>query len=115
MRRAPSTTSVECLSTQRSQTMRQTLVRFAVLSLLAGLLPPACSNAQQVGDTVMCVKDAQLKRGNEVVGTFGFAQVSTVAAINGDWLWISSQGTPAWVQRRNVLPLDQAIAHFTQE
>lgn len=95
--------------------MRQTLVRLAFFSLLAGLMQPADVDAQQVGDTVICIKDAPLKRGNENVGTFGFAQVSTVEAINGDWFWISSQGTPAWVQKRNVLLLDQAIPYFTEE
>ena len=71
--------------------MRQTLVRFVVLSLFAGFVQPTSVDAQQVGDTVICIKDAQLKRGNEIVGTFGFAQVSNIEAVNGDWLWMSSQ------------------------
>lgn len=94
--------------------MQRIVPYLVALLLLADSAQPVSLHAQQVGDRVVCIRNAQMKNGDAVVGTLGVGMSVFVEAVNGDWLWVS-HGTAGWIQRQNVLPLDEAIQYFTDQ
>ena len=94
--------------------MRRLFPSLAFAFTLASLANPVILCAQQVGDRVMAIRDAALKQGDRIVGTFYRGQSALVEAVNADWLWVNPN-VSGWVQRKHVLPLDQAITYFTNQ
>jgi tetratricopeptide (TPR) repeat protein len=94
--------------------MRHVLRTLAILSAFTFLTPIAALYAQQIGDEVIAVRSTPKKCGNEVVGTLYYGSPAVVDVVNGDWLWVCP-APRGWVQRGDVLPLDQAIQYFTDQ
>jgi Tfp pilus assembly protein PilF len=92
-------------------------VRHAVFGfiLLQTLLAGSAARAQyQVGDEVVVVWETQLKVSAEPVQNVFRGAGFTVEAVQGDWLWVSSEAA-GWVGSRYVASPAAAIAHFTQQ
>jgi tetratricopeptide (TPR) repeat protein len=68
--------------------------------------------AQQMGDWVVATRDAQLREGDRVVGMMHHGIFSRVQAVHGDLLWVEP-GARGWVDRKEVVTLDQAVPYFT--
>lgn len=86
--------------------------------LLACLFTATVARAQNfdswVGKQVMVTsREAELKAGEKTIGSVKLASVLTVDRVQGSWLWINS--VRGWIQRDNVVLLDQAVDHFTKQ
>ncbi len=78
------------------------------------LTPPLVSQDRDplVGKRVMVTRwNANLKVGTKTVGSLRMGSLITVSKVSGDWLWIKN--ARGWIERKNVVPVDQAIAHFS--
>ena len=64
------------------------------------------ASAVEVGDKVRVIREAEIKVGNDVVGTVSVGQELQIEAINGDWVWVNP-GKPGWLELRNVAPVGQ--------
>ena len=62
----------------------------------------------------MVADKVDIKVGDRVVDTTGKGRQLEVRAVDGDRLQVS-QGKPGWIHRRDVIPADQAVDHFTAE
>lgn len=86
------------------------------LLLVAAVAPVASAKDYDLGDVVVVINDVDLKvrRNGRVHRTDKvFPGVAVrVGAINGRWLWVSN-GVPGWIKNSDVIPLDNAIDHFT--
>jgi len=89
-------------------------MRYSVSSLLI-ICISSVTFAHDVGDSVVVVADqkAELKAGDKVVGTVGRGSILRVDNVNGDWLWVISEGKKGWIHSRNVIESDKAIKFFT--
>lgn len=89
-----------------------------VLVFIAGAALPTQAMDYEVGDLVVAVRDVDLrvKRGGRVVVTDSvFPGVTMrVKSTSGRWLWVSN-GVPGWINKRDVIPLEQAIDFFTEK
>jgi tetratricopeptide (TPR) repeat protein len=67
-----------------------------------------------VGKQVMVTsREAELKAGEKTIGSVQLARVLTVNRVQGSWLWIKS--VSGWINRDDVVLLDQAVDHFTNQ
>jgi tetratricopeptide (TPR) repeat protein len=41
--------------------------------------------------------------------------IQTVRSVKGDWLEVSNNGDPGWLSKEDVIPLDVALVHFTNQ
>jgi tetratricopeptide (TPR) repeat protein len=65
------------------------------------------------GKRVVVIKDkAPLAVSGKPAGTAAECSVFTVTKVEGDWLWIASER--AYVRRGDVVPFEEAIAHYTR-
>ena len=85
--------------------------------LLTSLCLTTVARAQNadswVGKQVMVTsQEAELKAGEKTIGSVQLANVLTVNRVQGSWLWIKSNG--GWINRDDVVLLDQAVDYFTQ-
>ena len=63
------------------------------------LLHAAAAEDYQPGDRVVVIAEAKLTvKGNRDVDDVGPGLVLKVAAVNGQWLWVSN-GKPGWLDR----------------
>lgn len=70
--------------------------------------------ARPSGQQVMVVRmDAELKSESAVVGKAALADILVGSEVNGPWLWIPDAN--GWIRQSDVVPLDKAIAHFTEQ
>jgi tetratricopeptide (TPR) repeat protein len=71
----------------------------------------------KVGDLVVAVRDASLRvrREGRIETTDNvFPGVTMrIGSMQGRWLWVSN-GIPGWIDRRDVIPLDDAVDYFTE-
>lgn len=63
---------------------------------------------------VLKSRESALKVGKDVVESPDAFRVYRVERVNGDWLWITAQGSRGWVRSGQVVPLDQALEYFTR-
>ena len=96
---------------QRARTHRLT----NLVALCLGATWPALAQEPQTSapeQRVMIIRDgAELKAGANVVAPASLGQMLEVSQTQGDWLWIGSES--GWLNRRDVVPADKAIQHFT--
>jgi tetratricopeptide (TPR) repeat protein len=85
---------------------------YGLVALGMAIAESAACAQYQVGDEVIVVWDTQLKVGAEPIQNVYRGAGFTVEAVNGDWLWVSSEAT-GWVASRNVAAPANAIALFT--
>ncbi len=84
------------------------------------LLGPATSRAdgpkpEKSPEVLMKSLDTNLIVNGRVVNTRGRFLRYRVENVQGDWLWlVSDQGTRGWANRRDVIPVDQAVSYFSQ-
>jgi tetratricopeptide (TPR) repeat protein len=83
------------------------------LALLMGGLP-GFAVAQQVGETVIVIQDAELKVGDQVIRTIPAGQGLQVLNVDGDWLWVSREA-PGWINRQYVTTARQALEADTEQ
>ncbi len=71
-----------------------------------------CAEEIDVGDNVVVIDWAtKFRLPDGVVGTAEVGNVYAVDKVKGDWLWITVAG--GWIHRKQVVPVDQAEAFFT--
>jgi tetratricopeptide (TPR) repeat protein len=87
------------------------LVRASVLVLAA--FAPRLSLAQEVGDPVVVLRDTPIKRDKEILQTLHAGELLRVEAVDGDWLWVSSEQT-GWAAGRNLATPKEAIDFFSE-
>ena len=74
--------------------------------------PPA--HAQQAGDKVVVISDeVEVKVGSEVIDTIGRGKVVVVREVKGEQIGIDSKQGTAFIQKRHVIPLSQAVGHWS--
>ncbi|HET6326860.1 MAG TPA: tetratricopeptide repeat protein [Planctomycetaceae bacterium] len=86
---------------------------FLPLALLLGILP-AFARAQEVGDTVIVARDAELKIGDDVLSTIPAGQGLKVLNVDGDWLWVS-RGAMGWINKQFVTSASEALEAYTEQ
>ncbi|HVW37298.1 MAG TPA: tetratricopeptide repeat protein, partial [Pirellulales bacterium] len=88
--------------------MTRALFAFALLVAAAGAAP------YKTGDTVVVIRESAVKVGTNTVDTVYPGFKAEVEAVQGDFLWVNL-GTAGWIHKNNVVPLNDAIAYFTQQ
>ncbi|MEI8021831.1 MAG: tetratricopeptide repeat protein, partial [Schlesneria sp.] len=90
--------------------------RLFLLSLVvicASLASGVQAEDSLVGKRVVVINDkATLAVSGQPSGTVSECSVFTVDKVEGDWLWIKSQR--AYLRKSDVVPFDDAIAHYTR-
>ena len=94
-------------------------MRPTALAILISLAAGTSARAQEVGSRIVVVREeARLQTQNVVVGTVRRGSVLTIRSRNGDWSWVEyaegEKPTQGWLHRREVVPFDQAIDHFSR-
>jgi len=85
-----------------------------IIALSAALSASQARAQYQVGDEVVVVWDTQLKVSAAPVQNVFRGAGFTIEAVQGDWLWVSSEAA-GWVGSRFVAAPAAAIALFTQQ
>jgi tetratricopeptide (TPR) repeat protein len=67
----------------------------------------------RVGDKVVTKDRCTIVVGGEVVGYAFPGWVYDVQRVDKDALWVPAK-TPGWIKRRNVIPFDDAVLHFSK-
>ncbi len=92
------------------------LIFAAVVVAIGSAAAEEAGPAYKVGDLVVAINDAQLRvrrDGKIEQSDLVFPGVTMrVGAASGRWLWVSN-GVPGWINRDDVIPLDEAIDYFT--
>jgi cytochrome c-type biogenesis protein CcmH/NrfG len=107
---------------RRDRALRIRAVRWAVAGVLAGLLAPLTVGTARgqgasgwVGTRVVVKSiDMQLKIGRQVIDRRWSAEIFRVDRVDLPWLWLHAPGVSGWAKIADVVPLDQAIEHFTR-
>jgi tetratricopeptide (TPR) repeat protein len=68
-----------------------------------------------VGNHVVIKNDAAVKVGNQIVDLGKAHHIYTIGDVNGDWYWLVAGGIKGWVQKADIVTLEQAIAHCNSE
>ena len=91
--------------------------RSILLSLLVVCLSSSSSALAQdrlVGKRVVVINDkAPTAVSGKPTGTVSECSVFTVDKVEGEWLWIKSE--KAYLRRADVIPFEDAIAHYTRK
>ncbi len=87
----------------------------AALLLLASSVGRAEEKEQQgPREVVMKSLETKLRVDGREIDSKGVFLRYRVEQTNGDWLWlVADRGTRGWAQRREVIPVDEAIAFFS--
>ena len=86
------------------------------VAVVLGLSLSGQAFGQTAGDkVVVIVKQTDLKHEATVVETTYRGNYLTVREVNGNWLWVDSDGTRGWLHRDHVILASRAIDHFTNE
>ncbi len=100
--------------------MRRPIVLFsgwltAALLVLGPAAPGADDTARREPvEVVLKSLDTKLRVDGRVIDSRGMFLRFRVDTVQGDWLWlVANEGIRGWVHRRDVIPVDQAIAHFS--
>jgi tetratricopeptide (TPR) repeat protein len=64
---------------------------------------------------IALTREITLKVGNTVVARGDIHRVYRVERANGPWLWVAAGDVRGWVKATDVIPLDRAIGHFTDQ
>jgi tetratricopeptide (TPR) repeat protein len=90
----------------------------AVVLGLALALAPAVKGDDIPPGTRVVQKgvDFELRVGKEIVDRHAVIDIYEVERANGPWLWLNGErsGLKGWARADSVVPLDDAIAHFTR-
>lgn len=76
-----------------------------------GLLPSSLL-AQEVGDTIIAISDAELNTGSAVVETVSRGVDLQVERVDGERLGVFWRGHEGWIHRSDVIPFDQGLKYF---
>ncbi len=68
----------------------------------------------KAGDVAIVLRQSPLRIDNNNIQTVRRGTILVVESVDGQWLWVT-QGKSGWIQRRNVIARDRAVAHFSQE
>ena len=96
--------------------LSQSMVIFALGVVLLWMWISSCAVAQDVdsllGQRVMVVgKDVRFRLQDESPGPAPLGMVLEVSNVNGPWRWF--KGQRGWINKKDVVRLDQAIEHLT--
>jgi tetratricopeptide (TPR) repeat protein len=73
----------------------------------------SAASGQEVGDSVVVLRETPVKRGKQVLQTLPPGERVRVHDVQQEWLWVSVE-TTGWIARRNVATPDMAVAFFTE-
>jgi tetratricopeptide (TPR) repeat protein len=82
-----------------------------VLAVFSLLPLPAVAQDPYLGQKVFWKDGAQAKVGTTVVDLAKIPFPARVGKVEGDWLWLGR----AWVRKRDVRFMDEALTYFTEE
>ncbi len=96
--------------------MRQAVVLSVVLF---GFLS-AAAIAQQVGDKIVTITNAQLRTDDAATGLIPKGNILVVRKVSGDRFWVICPGAgygtiKGWINRSDVIPFSQAVDFFNEE
>jgi tetratricopeptide (TPR) repeat protein len=83
------------------------------IALILVSLGSGAAMAQEVGDSVVVLRESPVKRGKQVLQTLPPGERVRVHDVQQEWLWISVE-TTGWIAKRNVGTPKQAIEFFTE-
>jgi tetratricopeptide (TPR) repeat protein len=69
---------------------------------------------QRVGDSVVVIENCEIKSGEAATDQAFPGIILKVNAIKGKSLWVSN-GIPGWIQSENTVPVEDAIAYFSDQ
>lgn len=84
------------------------------LICVCGFAASAHAADYQIGDTVVVIRDAQIKVGEKVLQHVHRGLGMKVQGVNGEWLWVANEAA-GWVRKQDVATPDRAIEIFTEE
>ena len=87
--------------------------RFVLLLLTSAFLSPLAASAEDpyLGKSVFWKEGAQAKVGTRYVDIDSVPFPATVGKVEGEWLWLEG----AWLRKRDVRTVDEALAYYTDE
>jgi tetratricopeptide (TPR) repeat protein len=86
----------------------------ALFVLLATSVAQAQDAAPSLGQRVVIKYKHPLKIGAVLIEPKDY-RAYTIEGTDGEWLWLTSGGVAGWVPKTEVIPLDHAVAFYTQE
>ena len=91
-------------------------VRIVVIAVVFAFLPLARSaQAQKVGDKVVVVSDSvEIKVRNDVIDTTHAGAIFVVREVQDERLSVNSVHGTGFIEKRHVIPLSQAVSHWTE-
>jgi tetratricopeptide (TPR) repeat protein len=90
------------------------LAGFCGLALAYCLWPGASSSrADEIGQLMVVVKQTSIRVGTEDLETLPRGFPFVASKVDGDWLAVANRKS-GWVRRTDVLPLTEAISHFSK-
>jgi len=96
-------------------TMRSAFFSAALLLVIQAYSIAADPTAVSIGDKVLPKLDAVVRVGSQIIDDQQHPAVGlpwTVQAVNDQWLWVGD-GRKGWVQRSQVVTLDEAPAYYS--
>ena len=85
----------------------------SVLSLIMIGIGSQISSAQEIGETIVVLRETKMKRGQEVVQTLQAGEFLRVEDLDSTWLWVSAKHT-GWIARPDVSLPKQAVEFFSK-
>lgn len=91
-------------------------LRTVVIAVVLGVLPLVRSaQAQKVGDKVVVVSDSvEIKVRDDVIDTAHAGAIFVVREVQEERIGINSVHGTGFIERRHVIPLSQAVSHWTK-
>jgi len=83
------------------------------VALIWLILGSGAALGQEVGDSVVVLRETPVKRGKQVLQTLSPGERVRVHDVQQEWLWVSVE-TTGWIARRNVATPEMATAFFTE-
>jgi tetratricopeptide (TPR) repeat protein len=84
-----------------------------VLSLILIGIMSQISQAQEIGDTIVVLRETKMKRGQDVVQTLRAGEFFRVEDVDSTWLWVSAKNT-GWIAKPDVSTPKHAVAYFSK-
>lgn len=91
-------------------------IKLWVATAVFGLSLTGTTFGQTKGDeVVVVVEKTDMKHEANTVQTISRGNYLFVREVNGNWLWVDSDGTRGWLRRDHVILASRAIDYFTTE
>lgn len=89
------------------------LLLFAILATFTTASPYATAQDLAGKKVVVTENESNIEASGVKTGRVMLGEILGIDKVNGDWLWVGSLS--GYIRRSHVVPIDQAIEHFTKK